>query len=642
MRAKGQITVFISLTMMCIFTLICGLLESARTAGARHYLQTAMSSTMDSVFSQYHREMWDSYRLLFAEYEDEEELKADFEQFLLPYLEVENWYPMRLDTMEVLDFVTATDDHGEHLEQEILDYMKYGIWNQEFEDMDVTQMWKSIREADGVKQVAQDYRSHAKDALRLEKALEQISDNQKAQERWRTEGLGALERYDEGDFQRKSEKLIGELKAIPRLVDAYCRQADALQEKLKVSRENFLGRGEQIGENAGVALEQEIKSYEEYVAYDGERRLEIEALRKSSKEQIAFVEALQEEAREVARIIDEWESDDEDDEGPDLESLWSPVESKFFGFRVNAVSFSHGVKDKEREGWLNQVVQTCQAGLLNLVLPEGEKVSGGTLDKREMPSETELWTKDARGTSLVDHMLVNAYCGQFLNCFTRPKMESEKPAGLIYEMEYLFDGKDLDEENLGSAVTRLVTVREGLNLLQILSDEKMRTEARGLAILITGAAGITPLTALTTFFVMSIWALGEAIADVRGLLGGKSIPLWKSSTQWKLSLEELLAIGRQGDAISGGGEQGLRYDSWLKILLMTEDLIGQEYRLMDMIQMNIQKKQESFRMRRGLYQAGISSRLCGKHVFFSLGFVDKISGNEIHTYELGAAVERSY
>ena len=83
-RVSGHVTVFISMVMMCIFALFCVLVESARTAGARWYLETASGSVMDSVFSQYHRQLWDTYRLLFAEYEDEEELEKDFEKYVLP------------------------------------------------------------------------------------------------------------------------------------------------------------------------------------------------------------------------------------------------------------------------------------------------------------------------------------------------------------------------------------------------------------------------------------------------------------------------------------------------------------------------------------------------------------------------------
>ena len=58
MRKSGQITVFLSLVMLCVCSLVCGLVESARTAGAGWYLKMAADSAMDSVFSGYHRAAW--------------------------------------------------------------------------------------------------------------------------------------------------------------------------------------------------------------------------------------------------------------------------------------------------------------------------------------------------------------------------------------------------------------------------------------------------------------------------------------------------------------------------------------------------------------------------------------------------------
>ena len=109
---SGQITVFISMILMILFAFLCVLMESARTAGARWYLQMAASSAMDSVFSQYHRELWDRYRLLFAEYESPEEIEQDFAGFLLPYLETKNWYPMALEQTAAEEIVRATAGHG--------------------------------------------------------------------------------------------------------------------------------------------------------------------------------------------------------------------------------------------------------------------------------------------------------------------------------------------------------------------------------------------------------------------------------------------------------------------------------------------------------------------------------------------------
>lgn len=652
---KGQVTIFVSMVMLCVFALIFCLVESARTAGTRWYLQTAVSSAMDSVFSQYHRQLWDSYRLLFAEYEEKKELEADFSGFLQPYLQVENWYPMELEAMEAEEWLTALDDSGAYLEEEILDYMKYGIWDMDFDADTINGMWDNAKEAGAVKNVAEVYREHAKDALKLEKALEAVSECLKRQESKKQDGLSRLYSYDGPGFRRQAEELLKELKRMPGLVDKYQKQADKLEKELEKSRIVFNREKEDCSSQTDLQLEEEIRQFESYVAQDGERRKEIESLKDKSYTQAELVESVIEEAKEVERIIDQWESDDEDDEGPDLAALWSPVIRHFYSLKIDSLSFSHGVKDKKKEGWLNQVERLYRSGMLELVLPDGAELSEGSLQTPELPSESGRMAKGTRGIALTDHLLVNEYCGRFFRYFPgdsgKMAAETEKEAdvresgsegGLSYEIEYLIGGKGLDEQNLVCVVNRLLAIREGLNLMHIMSDSRKRQEAQSLAMAITGAAGLSPLVLLTTFFVMSVWALGESLMDIKGLLAGKRVMIFKSAQDWILKLEELLTIGREGQIRAGGGERGLSYLSWLKVLLLMDEIVCQEYRMMDMIQMNICRKQSSFRMRRGVYQARVRCSLAGKHVFFSLGFVEHALKNKDHVYKMEIEGERKY
>lgn len=696
-RLNGQITIFISMIMMCVFALICGLLESARTAGARWYIQTAASSAMDSVFSQYHRQMWDSYRLMFAEFEDEEELAADFKEFLQPYLENGGWYPMELNRIDVEDWHTATDDQGMYFEQEILDYMKYGIWKTDFQADEAVLLWENAKEAGAVKAVAERYRGHAKEALKLENALEAISESQVRQQQKIKEGLQRLNDYDGSGFRKAGRELIRELEKMPGLVEVYRKRADQLASSLQQSRLVFESEKNDCTSQVQESLEQEILQYESYVDEDGKRRKEIESLSEQSAEQIALVEAVIEEAKEVEEIIEEWEDDDdEESDGPDLEELWSPVIRHFQQLTIHTLSFYHGVKDKEKEGWLEEVEKLYRSGILELVVPEGTEVSKGVVDLETMPSHSEIMTEGARGILLPEHVIINEYCGRFFRCFRTGmersgnetqetktqgkeiqrsktqeaktqeakiqeakmqgaetqamlKQESETweigvagDGGLAYELEYMIGSEDMDEANLMHVVNRLLMIREGLNMIHLLSDTQKREEARNLAMTITGVFGLSPLVLLTTFFVLSVWALGEALMDVRGLLGGKRVAIFKTAEDWTLTIEELLRIGREGFVMTGGGERGLTYLSWLKILLFLTDIVSQEYRMMDMIQMNIRRKQDSFRMRRSVYQSGLTAQLSGKHVFFSLGFVDNFLGYQDHSYLMKVSAEHVY
>lgn len=61
-----------------------------------------------------------------------------------------------------------------------------------------------------------------------------------------------------------------------------------------------------------------------------------------------------------------------------------------------------------------------------------------------------------------------------------------------YETEYLLFGHAGDRENLSSAASRLLAVREGLNLIHILSDPQKRGEAEALAVTIAGGTGLLP------------------------------------------------------------------------------------------------------------------------------------------------------
>ena len=87
---RGEITVFLSMVLLCVAGLICVMLESARTAGARCYLQIAANSSMDSLFSQYHRQLWQKYHLMGLEYETTDDIRDRYLGFLMTSLETEN------------------------------------------------------------------------------------------------------------------------------------------------------------------------------------------------------------------------------------------------------------------------------------------------------------------------------------------------------------------------------------------------------------------------------------------------------------------------------------------------------------------------------------------------------------------------
>lgn len=611
MHKRGQITVFLSLALLCIFSLMCGLLESARTAGARYYLKLAADSAMDSVFSGYHREVWDKYRLFLLEYENNNELEADWKDFAEPYMKSSGWYSMETEKAEVARLFCITDGGGKYLNREILDYMKYGVFKNITDEDGAQVLLQNIKEAKAVERLSGAYGGHTREAVLLERALEDINDCLRQQNSLWQAAHDRIRDYDGSGFRREASELEDEINRIPGLVRAYGKRADDLKKSIEKTNRELNGLQEELSPNVRESLYADTSCYETYINQTGERRQEIEALPEKMERIKPVMERAGERSIEVEEIISDWESDDEDDEGPDESELWGSVGEIWNQVNIPLLSCSTGVKDPEKQKLLEQVQGLVQGGLLNLVLPEGREISKGVLTGQDLPSASHESGQEQM-TGLVDRLLLDEYCGAFLTCFT-----SEEEKEVKYELEYLIAGKNTDEENLKQAVSEVLMIREGMNLIHILSDSPKRQEAMNLAGVITGVTGFAPLTAVVAFFIMSIWALGEAVLDVRMLLEGKKAAFVKSEETWNLSLESLLESGKTGAFGDGKeDENGINYVGYLKHLLFTGKTEPLLYRLMDVIQINICKKQENFSMAHCVYQAELKGTVKSKHMFF--------------------------
>jgi hypothetical protein len=607
---------------------MCGLIESARTAGARCYLKLAADSAMDSVFSEYHKAAWDEYQLFLLEAGDESDILDSWNQYMEPYMDSSGWYSMDVESSEILDKVSITDDGGAHLNQEILDYMKYGIIKDMPDAKGAEDILKNIKEASSVDSLSQSFTEHTKEAVRLERALEDINDCLRAQKEYWQEAKEQLDDYDGSGFKEKARKLKREMERIPSLVSKYGKLADELKKNLEATNNKKETLKKDISPNMQKAISEEANSYDSYVNQDGARRTQIEALPEKMNLQQPIIEQAIERADKVEDIIDHWVYDDEDDDGPDLSQLWGSVESIWDGVQIPALSYSNGVKDPEKQRILEQVVGFAQNGLLTLVLPEGSEVSKGVLSGNSFPSASMV-EGDGSKLNLLERIIFEEYSSRFLTNFC-----SEEDKDYKYEMEYLIAGKKQDEDNLKTVVTEIVAIREGMNLIHILSDPQKREEANALAGVITGVTGAAPLAGVVAFFIMGVWALGEAIMDVRMLLEGKKVAFVKSKDTWNLTLSNLLKLGKK-EKVDGGkpGDKGLDYTGYLKLLLFLGKQQVQTYRLMDIIQWNLSKKQEDFLMEDCFYQAEIKGNIKTKHMFF---------GGSSPFYSLDVKTEKAY
>lgn len=678
MVRKGEITVFLAMILVSVCALLCGLVESARTAGARCSQRMAVNASMDSLMSQYHRKLWKEYRILGLEYEEAEGLEREMEEFLKGCFKGRNWYPMTIEGAQVRDLAALTEGNGRHMEQEILEYMKYGlagtVWDA-LTEKEAESLLKSWKEGDSVSRISELYSVHTKEAVRLEHKLEAINVRLEDQKKEWERGRDCLEELDGGRFIAHARNIIKELENLPGLVDAYEKQADQLSRNLKECRKRFEAEQKELGEGIRAALEDQIRQYESYVSAGGERRKAIAELKVLGYSRIQWIEGVIQDAEAVIEYVDGWEPEDEYDE-LDEEELWEPISSRWSEYGILSLGVEFGVKDKETEGILKKIRNLVSRGLMELVLPEGTVISGKKIELEAAPSRCRgdgkesdpkggdqpagsgFSSGDTRGTfepggsdsrwisgvhSLVDRVLIGEYALRFFQTF-----EKEMPEDTLYELEYILQGMERDKDNLAGVLNLLTAVRQGLNLVHILSDSAKRQEARTLAMVIVGASGFMPLVPVVSFSIMTVWALGEALLDVRNLLNKQKVPLFKTGEEWNMGLEGLLDIGRSnvlGDkepTEAGGKGRGTDYKGYLRMLILAGYATEMVYRMMDVMQMNIRRNQPGFRLERCACMVDMEVKVSGKHVFFAAGLWKSQDGSGGLRYDTNMEVSGSY
>lgn len=615
MKKGGQITVFLAMILLCVSALLCALTETARTAGARCYLRIAADSALDSVMAGYHREIWKRYRLLLRETAGEEELKEEFSRYFKGYLDAAGWYPAEIAAVSVDKIRKITDDGGKHLQQEVADYMEYGIWTLDFSQEEAAGMEDRLKEAFAVQEVSRLFEGLAGRALKLEKAVEDLNAGQSAQKNLAQKGKNQLSERDGEGFLRTGAEIQRELSKVSGAVERYRKEAEDLQEKLE---QVYLQVREKLNEmtpGMQAAAREEYERYRSYTAEDGARRREIEELTALAEENTDLMKAVMTEAKDVLDYIDNWEGEEEEE--LDEDALWRPVRNHMNGFREKVLACAHGTADKEKQSLLENVRRLAGDGLLGLVMPEHAQIPGEKILSEDLPSERKGSMADkgediqaGPSEDLAERLITVQYCSQFFSHF----LDDPEP-GLVCQMEYLVNGGTEDRENLKEAAARLLALREGMNLIHILGDSVKRSQARELAAVIVGASGMLPMVEVMAVFVMGIWALGEAVADVRTLLAGGKVSLIKSREEWQMSLEKLIDLGKNGRSDPAESEQGLSYESYLKLLLLVSDPKTLLYRMMDVIQDTIGREEPGFRMERCGVRVEMTVTAEAEHLF---------------------------
>ena len=299
------------------------------------------------------------------------------------------------------------------------------------------------------------------------------------------------------------------------------------------------------------------------------------------------------------------------------------------------MNFRHGISDEVKEDQLKQLKELISDGIFSLVIPENREVSNKSINRLALPSNAV--TGGYTGRNLAERLLINEYIGTYFADFT-----DDISTPLSYELEYILNGKDSDRENLENTVASLLAIREGLNYMHIISDADKMQRAGELAEVISGVICLPEITFLVKFLIIAVWALVESAIDIKCLLSGGKVPIIKTKDDWKADLDTIFEVLENRALGNNDSERGINYEGYLKMLLYIEDPVKRNFRMMDIMQLDIGASQNDFLMQDMIY--GIDANIsCGaRRVFSEISYFSKEFAGLTSSYEMQVKVEKIY
>ena len=132
-------------------------------------------------------------------------------------------------------------------------------------------------------------------------------------------------------------------------------------------------------------------------------------------------------------------------------------------------------------------------------------------------------------------------------------------------------------------------------MLYLLSDGAKVAEAQALAMALTAVMLLPALAEPVKYTILFAWAYVESLQDVKTLLSGGRVPLFKTAADWKMGIGCLKNV--RGSLTADSGGNGLNYKEYLQIMVFLQDADTRTERAMDIMEMDIRRTPGNGRFR---------------------------------------------
>lgn len=576
MKNKGSITIYLSIILVCIILVVSVVSESGRMNVVQTKSKDYTYMATESVMAGYAKQIYKDYGVLLVwENESAKEQVKKYIQDNINMADLEggtrgyNFMTSDVVNIKVNNQEYVVDNEGKKFIEQIISYMKYaGTTNavdslirkfNSYSEEDKTEITKENdvtnivdNNSNELQKLVKDINekiADLKETDKLNKKLEAASQKFKILEKDILSGNDKKHDKNVTKFLKRYGVLITELEIKLGDVDSAMKLIKQYDEKKAL----FLRKNGYTAD-AGDYLDNNLKKLENVKNKIKENKeLAVSNFSDINSENIITV---QQSIQYVESIV------------KDLKSL-----------NINQAT----EEDKKKQSIYQKASALLTKGILSLVIDDTSDISNNaislsnlpsTLKKEKAPSGILETTGNKAALSLYSGMKFGNYLKSYDN------------TGLKYEMEYIIGGQDNDQQNLVKTIEKIATVRNVINVAYLITDKEKMGEISLVAEAVAVVTGLPFLEPIAKGILIEAWSLAEAVSDIKELLKGKKISMIKNKQNWNTSLENFAGT-HKGEYTE---ESGIDYKTYLEFMIMLENSYNCVYRVMDLIQINVQKR----------------------------------------------------
>ena len=616
MKVKGSITIYLSMILISVMLLVNVIGESARISAVQAQIKNYTYMSAESALAGYGRQVYEDYGILLVWEKQtvESVIKKNIQDNINmadlnePGL---NFLGTNLVNLEVTGKEYLTKKGGQYFSNQIKSYIKYAGVMETVERL--------VKECETYE--------NCNDQNKNKCDLNFVVDDNKGELQELVENINSIvtglketkdlsNKYDsvsqkieklQSDFNKKEgKKVLKEYRELMASIEIKSKDVDSAISKIEVyerKKEQFLKKNSYTSD-AKDYMDTNLEILEK-VRDEIKRDKELNVL-KIKKLDSGNISKVKKSISNMGKVISEMES---------LITLESTEEDRY------NYSIFENLKD------------FIDSGVLSQVLENPENVSKNTISGSNLPS-TLTGKKNNSLSKEIKNKCVNAlYAGLKFGNYNNPG----KNTVLKYELEYIISGKDSDKENLASVVEKIVLAKTGINMAYLITDKEKMEQVSAIAASVAIVTGLPFLEPVAKGVLISAWSMAEAVNDMKILLSGGKVTLTKSKGGWRTSIGNITNGDKKEDS------KGLSYKEYCQILIAVQNTGDSIYRIMDLIQINIQKRYNSeFLMSKSLTGFKLKATYETAPLFTAIPIVVNNLTEENNAYKYSMAYYDSY